>query len=574
MSEPEFGPIFLLIIISLFGYLVVVLFEKMHQNYIPESGGWIIMGTLLGVIWGLMPFTYPYILEPNRTFHTYLYAQLTFDESVFEKIFLPIIIFEAGWSLTGHSRSVFLHSFFQIGSLAVIGTLISMFVTFGAIMILVHTHLTILNFKDALVLSALLAATDPVATLSVFARLHVHPVLNSFTFGESILNDAVAIVMFRSMLTLYEVEAITVGIGFQVAGIVLLNAVGSAVVGVVFALVGSLILKWTSQGHSPSGLWQVVLTSLLGFLTFSVADLALSGVVSVFVFAIFARHYMFFLLPAQTQVFIDDFFKVVKEFCEMLVFLLLGMQIVWYKTHDYSFALIGVVFVSLIVGRFLHVFALGRCFNLARRPETRLTWGMQLLLAWSGLRGAVAFSLSLTTPKGFNFDAPTNINENDYPISETLSLDCTCDTSPVTAELHAELQRQSDVHGLLVTTTLVQVFLTIFIFGGLTSTLLSMLGLSGIDNLPSSEVLESRYLRPTRSEWTERFLAFDREYLIPFFSTPDGREPYHPPPSDSPPYADPLDSQEIELDSESYLLQPMRSTVVEKYGAIEQETKG
>lgn len=57
-------------------------------------------------------------------------------------------------------------------------------------------------------LSALIAATDPVATLSVFAKLKVHPVLNSFTFGESILNDAVAIVIFRSFMQLYHEAAV------------------------------------------------------------------------------------------------------------------------------------------------------------------------------------------------------------------------------------------------------------------------------------------------------------------------------------------------------------------------------
>lgn len=38
MNEVEFGPIFLTIIISLLGYAVVVIFEKLNQNYIPESG--------------------------------------------------------------------------------------------------------------------------------------------------------------------------------------------------------------------------------------------------------------------------------------------------------------------------------------------------------------------------------------------------------------------------------------------------------------------------------------------------------------------------------------------------------
>jgi NhaP-type Na+/H+ or K+/H+ antiporter len=165
------------------------------------------------------------------------------------------------------------------------------------------------------------------------------------------------------------------------------------------------------------------------------------------------------------------------------------MQIAWYRAKDYSILLIAVVFASLLLGRFLHVFALGRCFNLTRRPETRLTWRMQLLLAWSGLRGAVAFTLSLQTPKGFDFEPPTDIHRTHYDLSQSLSLNCTCDTTPVTPELQNELQRQSDVHAFTVTTTLVIVFATIFLFGGLTSPLLNWLALAGEENVPSKYVL-------------------------------------------------------------------------------------
>jgi NhaP-type Na+/H+ or K+/H+ antiporter len=149
MGEIEFGPVFLTIVISLIGYFVSVLFGKLNQNYIPESGGWILAGIIMAFIWGAAP-VYPYLFPPpsiEEYQYSRLQSQLTFHEEIFAKIFLPIIIFEAGWSLTGHSLSVFLHSFFQIGSLAVGGTIISMFVTFGCIMGLIQYGLTILDYK-------------------------------------------------------------------------------------------------------------------------------------------------------------------------------------------------------------------------------------------------------------------------------------------------------------------------------------------------------------------------------------------------------------------------------------------
>lgn len=523
MNEVEFGPIFLTIIISLLGYAVVVIFEKLNQNYIPESGGWILFGLLFAVVWGLLP-VYPYLIPTNdgTEYHSHLQTQLVFHEELFAKIFLPIIIFEAGWSLTGHSRTVFLHSFFQISALAVIGTIISLFITFGSIMSLSVYDLTILDYKDALVLSALIAATDPVATLSVFSKLKVHPVLNSFTFGESILNDAVAIVIFRSFMQLYhEAEGFTARTAFKIIGIMMLNAVGSVAVGVSMALIGSLILKLTNIGHRPNGSWQIIFTSLFAFLTYSIADLFLSGVVSVFFFAIFARHYLFYNLPEDAQFIISEFFIIAREFCEMLVFFLLGMQIVWYTRADYSFTLIAVVFASIIVGRFFHVTVLGYFFNLTRKEETKLNWKMQFMLAWSGLRGAVAFTLSLQTPKGFDFHN-MDVTTTELPINSDYTLNCTCNSSPIDEAERIFLQREHDVHSKIVTTTLIITFITVFLFGGFTSPLLSFFGLAGDENNPTEEELQEKFLQ--KSEYTIKFLRFDHQYLIPFFSTEKGRD--------------------------------------------------
>lgn len=44
---------------------------------------------------------------------------------------------------------------------------------------------------------SLISAVDPVATLAIFHALDVDPTLNMLVFGESILNDAVSIVMTK-----------------------------------------------------------------------------------------------------------------------------------------------------------------------------------------------------------------------------------------------------------------------------------------------------------------------------------------------------------------------------------------
>jgi NhaP-type Na+/H+ or K+/H+ antiporter len=128
---------------------------------------------------------------------------------------------------------------------------------------------------------------------------------------------------------------------------------------------------------------------------------------------------------------------------------------------------------------------LGFLFNLSRKEETKMTWKMQTLLAWSGLRGAVAYTLSLQTPKGFDFSVE-DITRRKYSIvEEEIYLNCTCDASVIPLHEKARLERIYDVHSQQVTTTLSIIFLTIFLFGSTTSPLLKFLGLSGDHNNPS-----------------------------------------------------------------------------------------
>jgi hypothetical protein len=99
--------------------------------------------------------------------------------------------------------------------------------------------------------------------------------------------------------------------------------------------------------------------------------------------------------------------------------------------------------------------------------------------------------------------------------------------------------------------------------------------------LTPREVLEATFLRPTRSEWTERFLGFDREYLIPCVSTPDGRKPYYGEdaeldcvarggggggsnPSDS---EREIEGEAIRDSEEAYLMRPVAKPKPESYGA-------
>lgn len=139
---------------------------------------------------------------------------------MFFLVLLPPIIFESGYNL--HKGN-----FFQnIGSIlvfAIFGTAISAFVMgtgvylLGKVIYHIPNHLFTLliiyyiiqlifwkinltyslNAKESFAFGSLVSAVDPVATLAIFNALDIDPVLYMLVFGESILNDAVAIVLTK-----------------------------------------------------------------------------------------------------------------------------------------------------------------------------------------------------------------------------------------------------------------------------------------------------------------------------------------------------------------------------------------
>jgi hypothetical protein len=140
-------------IMGLLGILVLFLFEKFQiSSVIPESSGWIILGVLIGAV-------ARFGIAKGNLDEAIL---LQFPVDAFIQICLPIIIFHAGWAVGNEKTSILLHNIFPILSLAVLGTLMSLLMTFAIVVPLVVTGNTLLGYKDLLVLSALLAATDPV----------------------------------------------------------------------------------------------------------------------------------------------------------------------------------------------------------------------------------------------------------------------------------------------------------------------------------------------------------------------------------------------------------------------------
>lgn len=108
-----------------------------------------------------------------------------------------------------------------------------------------------LSFVESFAFGSLISAVDPVATIAIFHALDVDPVLNMLVFGESILNDAISIVLTTSVLESNNAattsEAIILGLNRFC-----LMFFASAGIGVVCALISALLLKHMDLRKNPS----------------------------------------------------------------------------------------------------------------------------------------------------------------------------------------------------------------------------------------------------------------------------------------------------------------------------------
>lgn len=231
--------IFFVLCVLALGILLIHLMLHMNFQYLPESVVIVVLGALIGMIINLM--SHQNIANWRK--------EEAFSPTAFFLVLLPPIIFESGYNL--HKGN-----FFQnIGSImvfAIFGTAISAFVIGAGIYLLGLAQVAYkLSFVESFAFGSLISAVDPVATVAIFHALDVDPVLNMLVFGESILNDAISIVLTTSVLESNNAtttsEAIILGLNRFC-----LMFFASAGIGVVFALISALLLKHVDLRKNPS----------------------------------------------------------------------------------------------------------------------------------------------------------------------------------------------------------------------------------------------------------------------------------------------------------------------------------
>jgi len=264
-------------------------------------------------------------------------------------------------------------------------------------------NLSNITFIDNLHFGALISATDPVTVIAIFSDLNVDVNLHALVFGESVLNDAVAIV-FVEALKDYEENVATCIITAQnnceynVWHLVkaILDFFGifgaSFLVGSLMGCITALLTKFTHLRAHP--LLESTLFVLMSYSTFLLAEVFdLTGIVAVLFCGICQAHYTYNNLSGESKESTKHFFDLLNFMAENFIFSYIGVSMFTFPKHHFDFIYIAGAFVAIFLGRFLNIYPLSAILNLGR--TVRISGRIQHMMMFSGLRGAIAFALAI-----------------------------------------------------------------------------------------------------------------------------------------------------------------------------------
>lgn len=323
------------------------------------------------------------ILEP-------LAAWEVTPEAVFF-VFLPTLIFQSAFHLDAKSLRANLAPTLL---LAVPGLLISTgFI--GAVMHVAGPWVGLpLTWPEALLLGSILSATDPVAVISLFSQLGAPKRLTVLVEGESLFNDATAIVISRIILGIIAAGVFTGDA--LLTGTVEFGAVffGGLLVGAVLALMAAAFI---GRVRSDAFL-EITATTVLAYLSFYVAEhaLHLSGVMAVVAAGLVIGGWGRTKISPSVSDYLEHFWDYMANVANALIFLLVGLTVDVGALVDALPALAWVI-AAMLVSRALVIFTFVplSCRITDTEPVSR---SYQTVMYWGGLRGGIALAIALALP--------------------------------------------------------------------------------------------------------------------------------------------------------------------------------
>src|SRR5581483_7816299 len=262
-----------------------------------------------------------------------------------------------------------------------------------------HLAIPQLSLAGAFTLGAILSPTDALAATEALGRLGLPRRIVSVLEGESLINDGMALVLYKFAVA----AAVSGAFSFWHAAWRLpVNVVGGVAVGLVVAYVVRQVRKRVDD--TPT---EVAIALLSGYLAYLPASaLGVSGVLAAVTIGVYMGWYTPELTTVQTRLSGNAFWELLVFLVNALLFALLGLQL-----HDIAArlsitatliaqcaAVVGAVVVVRVIWVPVFTYVPRRLFRSVRERDPYPPWQCPVVISWAGVRGAVSLAAALALP--------------------------------------------------------------------------------------------------------------------------------------------------------------------------------
>jgi len=328
-------------------------------------------------------------------------------------IFLPPLLYDAAFNI---SFKEFKTNINTIATLSI--TLV--FLTALGIAAVSYYLIPGMTWPLAFVLGAILSATDAVAAISITKGLGLSHKTNTILEGESLVNDASALVAYRFAVASVTGSAFV----FWKAGLEFLLLLGGGFV--VGALMGQ-VLAYIIMHVDRNKIVIISFILLMPFITYLIAEeLNVSGVIAVVTLGLSIARFGNKVFPSTFKEQSKSIWDIIIFLLNGLIFILIGLQfpytlknIASAEVGFYSLVALAITIVALairMVRIFLQKINLQRAFSNKKgriTEEALLDFKNSLIIGWSGMRGIVSLAIALGLPK-------TLANGSPFPLRDTI----------------------------------------------------------------------------------------------------------------------------------------------------------
>jgi len=324
---------------------------------------------------------------------------LALDPNLVLVLFLPPLLMASAYFTAWRDFKADLRIILQLAVGAVA------FTTF-VVGVVAHWLVPNLPWAACFALGAIVSPPDAVAAKAVLKNLPLPPRMNVLLEGESLVNDATGLVLFRFAVT----AALTGSFSASHAAVsFVVLAAGGVAVGILFGLVASFVM--TRLREPNLAIAASLLTAWVSYI--GANQLGVSGVLSTVACGLMVGWRQHEILSADTRIQARGVWEMIVFVFESLIFMLIGLSLrgVLFRFGGGWDAVLGLlpaaaaIIGAVVVTRFAWIFPatyLPRAiFPALRRRDPSPPLAVPIVMSWAGMRGVVSLAAALSLPADF-----------------------------------------------------------------------------------------------------------------------------------------------------------------------------